>query len=878
MTSPVVHPSVIVISKATALDAVSGQVTAFRSYGDSLSFTLSPGGAPEHGLLLLNLDGTYTYTPAADYFGPDSFAYTVTNAEGSSSTATVAITIAEEAPVTMTGNEGSDVLIGGDLDNTIDSRMEPASYGGRDLIYGGAGNDTLAGDYPSILYGGDGNDWLIDGEIQYGGAGNDLLDRGYYGDAFGGQGNDTLIGQTAANLYGGEGDDVIHTGGEAAYAYGGLGNDTIYTDGGYFPQEEGSGAYVFGDEGDDLIFVTGHVDDVRGGDGDDMIDMTQWGGGGGAHGDAGNDTILGGSDARLFGGLGNDVLTLTDANYYGSSDAGVAHGEEGDDRLTGGNGNDFLAGDSGNDELSGGGNDDMLNGGAGNDALDGGMGLDTLDGGDGDDSLLGGAGADMLKGGPGNDTLEGGTGLDTLDGGLGNDTYIMPSIADATIESVNGGVDTVISTVTQTLRTNFEHLVLTGPAAIDGTGNGLDNRITGNEAANVLTGNSGNDVLRGNAGADLLKGGSGNDTLDGGAGIDTLDGGLGDDTYIMTSVADAAFETHYGGVDTVISTVTQTLRTNFEHLVLTGTAAINGTGNDLGNQITGNAATNILVGNSGDDVLRGDGGADGLTGDSGNDTLKGGTGLDTLDGGLGNDRVLGGSGNDVVRLDAGNDVLIGDSGRDWLVATGRGAVRLDLGVDGAQRTGYGWDDIRGFENVAGGRGGDRLSGSDGANILEGHAGSDRLRGQGGDDRLDGGRGADRLWGGDGGDRLLGGAGRDILLGGAGRDVLDAGLDQARDTFVFRTVEDSAKGRDRDRLDGFDSGEDVIKLRGIDADASRGGNQAFAFSEDGRAANAVWLQDKGTNIVLRADVDGDARADFELLVRDVLALEVSDFVL
>ena len=642
MTSPVVHSSVIVISKTTVPDAVSGQVTAFRSYGDSLSFTLSPGGAPEHGLLLLNLDGTYIYTPAADYFGPDSFAYTATNVEGSSSTATVSITVAEEAPVAMTGTAGADVLIGGVSDNMIDGRSGSETEGDADLIYGGAGNDTLFGGYPATLHGGDGNDLLIDGLVQYGGAGDDELRPTIYGDAYGGQGNDTLTGYTAANLYGGEGDDVFYTGGEGAVAHGGLGNDTIYTDGGYIDE-----ARIFGDEGDDLIVASDVVYGISGGDGDDTIDLTQ---GGNASGDAGNDTLIGGYGSRLFGGFGNDVLRLTATGYdYGGGES-HGYGGDGNDKLFSGNGSDFLYGEADNDVLGGGAGADVLDGGTGNDTLDGGIGLDTLDGGSGNDSLLGGAGADVLRGGSGSDTLEGGTGLDTLEGGSGNDTYIMPSIADATIEAANGGVDTVISTVTQTLRTNFENLVLTGFAAVNGTGNGLGNQITGNAAANILVGNSGNDSLLGGAGADVLRGGSGNDTLEGGTGLDTLEGGSGNDTYIMPSIADATIEAANGGVDTVISTVTQTLRTNFENLVLTGTAAVNGTGNGLGNQITGNAAANILVGNSGNDVLRGIGGADRLIGGSGHDTLQGGTGNDRLIGGLGRDQLSGGAGNDVFQF------------------------------------------------------------------------------------------------------------------------------------------------------------------------------------------------------------------------------------
>jgi hypothetical protein len=41
--------------------------------GDSLSVTI--GTPPAHGTVAVNADGTVTYTPAADYRGPDSFSY-----------------------------------------------------------------------------------------------------------------------------------------------------------------------------------------------------------------------------------------------------------------------------------------------------------------------------------------------------------------------------------------------------------------------------------------------------------------------------------------------------------------------------------------------------------------------------------------------------------------------------------------------------------------------------------------------------------------------------------------------------------------------------------------------------------------------------------
>ena len=96
-------------------------------------------------------------------------------------------------------------------------------------------------------------------------------------------------------------------------------------------------------------------------------------------------------------------------------------------------------------------------------------------------------------------------------------------------------------------------------------------------------------------------------------------GGLGNDIYVIDNAGDIADETDGDGTDTVQSSVTFSLsdalraKGAIENLTLTGTLAINGTGNALANLITGNAGNNILAGLGGADTLVGGAGIDTAT-------------------------------------------------------------------------------------------------------------------------------------------------------------------------------------------------------------------------------------------------------------------------
>ena len=148
--------------------------------------------------------------------------------------------------------------------------------------------------------------------------------------------------------------------------------------------------------------------------------------------------------------------------------------------------------------------------------------------------------------------------------------------------------------------------------------------IFGTEAAETLNGTSandriyglgGNDKLYGKNGNDELYGGAGNDTVNGNAGADIMFGGSGDDTYYVDNVGDVVSEETVAGVDDggndrVYSTISYTLGAFFEKLTLTGSAAIDATGNAQANTLIGNDATNVLTGGLGKDTLTGGAGAD----------------------------------------------------------------------------------------------------------------------------------------------------------------------------------------------------------------------------------------------------------------------------
>ncbi|MFB2553508.1 M10 family metallopeptidase C-terminal domain-containing protein [Ensifer soli] len=239
--------------------------------------------------------------------------------------------------------------------------------------------------------------------------------------------------------------------------------------------------------------------------------------------------------------------------------------------------------------------------------------------------------------------LNGATGVD-----LGMLDFLTWDTRDAVIvvgNDANGGADRIVGSIV-----DDEVLAGAGQDAVSGqSGNDVLRGGSGNDS---LAGETGNDMLYGEAGADTLEGGAGADMLDGGAGIDILKGGAGNDIYVIDSTSEKADEsaTAISGSDTVRTSVSFDLSSDrqtagsVEDLELTGSAAINGTGNRLSNTITGNSAVN---------VIRGEAGADVLAGGRANDTLTGGTGADRFV----FDTALAANVDTIVDFVAGTDVI-----------------------------------------------------------------------------------------------------------------------------------------------------------------------------------------------------------------------------
>jgi Ca2+-binding RTX toxin-like protein len=792
------------VTTVTSTDVDAGSVRRYSLSGaDAAKFVINP------------VSGVLTFIAPNDFEAPDSVVggdnvydvtVTVTDENGLTDAQSLLVTVTNNATeVTIVGSSGLDIING-----TVTVAGEPLATTGDDKISGMEGNDII-----SSL---DGND-RIDG-----GTGQDSMT--------GGLGNDFYIVDNTL-------DAIVENGSE--------GVDTV----------QSSVTYTLAANIDNLTLVGAAAFNGTGNDLNNIL-----------VGNALNNTLDGKLGGDLMsGGAGNDTYIVDD-----TSDAVIESATNGEDIVRssvnwtlGANLEDLtLTGILG---VSGTGN--SLN-----------------------NDMVGNSGNNNLSSLGGNDTLDGGTGADTMTGGLGNDVYQVDNAGDVVVETAEAGsVDRVVAAVNYTLSAEVENLVLrVGSAAVTGTGNNLNNAIDGNLANNTLSGMDGND------------------TIFGGGGTDTMIGGNGDDVYYVDNTGDVVTEFGLGGIDTVNSSATFTMGNHVDNLVLSGFAAINGTGNGGANRLTGNGASNTLSGLGGADIIDGALGADTMIGGDGNDqyivdnagdittedsTVGAGTDLvkssitttlqanvenllltrstnydgtgngiaNALTGGLGVNILTGLAGDDVLDGKGGADTMIGGADNDTYYVDNLADVVTELASEGTdavfttQNYTLG-NNVENLTIISGSRSGtgntlnNVITGSTAANILSGL---------------------------DGNDTISGGAGGDTITGGNGVDTMSGGANN--DTFVFTDVAQSGiTALTRDTISDFVTG-DKINLAAIDANTGDVTDQAFTFDTNASfSTGEVTLTVSGSDTIVSINNDADVTAEMTFIVLGNITMTAADFIL
>ena len=613
--------------------------------------------------------------------------------------------------------------------------------------------------------------------------------------------------------------------------FGGAGNDGI-TGG-------DDGEWIFGGAGDDELFGGGGWDRLDGQFGDDYLD-------GGAGGDIFWDDFDG--DDHLVGGAGDDAFLVSRAMDSAPASTIILDGGADDDwfhfRATMDRKLDHLT------VLGGDGNDDI--------SIDG-ASVAVIDAGEGDDvlnlvlvetdyTITLGAGADEVR--IGNHVIAadwpGKVRFTDFAAGAAGDRI---EFSDDLLETKLNAWDQVANPFT----TGDLRLAQSGADAllqVDGDG-GDDSYVTlmtfsGTMAASLTAfnlgdyapalvarlGTSGADRMVGSATVDSLDGLAGNDVIDGRGGADRMDGGAGNDLFRVDHPLDRIIERAGEGDDRVASTVSYTLAAGVrvETLIAAdpaSAAALDLTGNEVGQTIHGNAGNNVLDGGGGNDSLHGFAGIDTLIGGSGADVMRGGLDRDRYYVDDSADRVLelAGEGDDVVFARASFALGATSEVESLLAQDAAGTAALDLG------------------------------GSDTANSITGNAGANVLRGNGGGDLLIGLAGSDVLDGGAGADNMRGGAGNDVYRVDNVRDRVIEAVGAGDDTVLAAISYTLASDAAIEALRASDPASAVaLDLTGNDRGQSIAGNEGANIIEGGGGVDV--LDGHGGSDVLNGGTGAD----------------------
>ncbi|PMX02372.1 type I secretion target [Pseudomonas sp. FW215-R2] len=255
-------------------------------------------------------------------------------------------------------------------------------------------------------------------------------------------------------------------------------------------------------------------------------------------------------------------------------------------------------------------------------------------------------------------------------------------------------------------------------------------------------------------------------SVNGGAFVSIADGGT------ITASADGTYQIHVTNITNTSGSNTNAAE-NYQLTMTVNYAGAHDITPDYHGTYTandnhgGNDTANVTISYQDGHTLTGTSGDDVLVAGSGDNILNGGDGNDVLTAGSGNNELHGGAGNDLLYSGPGNDILDGGTGIDTVsYAHATAGVTVNLSLLGAQNTlGAGIDTLSNVENLVGSNFNDTLTGDNNNNVINGGLGNDILNGGGGDDLLIGGMGNNTLTGGPGADTFQ------WLKGNSGHDTV-----------------------------------------------------------------------------------------------------------
>ncbi|MBO1532109.1 tandem-95 repeat protein, partial [Psychrobacter sp. F1192] len=129
--APVSEDSVIAATEDTVAE---GQLaTATDVDGDTLTYALATEAT--NGTIVVNADGSYSYTPNANFHGEDSFTYTVTDGtETITKTATITVASVNDLPVSKDSviEATEDTVATGQLEAATDADGDELTYALKD--------------------------------------------------------------------------------------------------------------------------------------------------------------------------------------------------------------------------------------------------------------------------------------------------------------------------------------------------------------------------------------------------------------------------------------------------------------------------------------------------------------------------------------------------------------------------------------------------------------------------------------------------------------------------------------------------------------------------------------------------------------------------